>query len=104
MLDTKASGTGEGIRDSRTQPHIVVGVTSPQTCLILPARIRALREAGFRVSLVSAPGSLLEETARSEQVTAYAIPMNRGISFFADAFALIRICRLLRRLQPDIVE
>ena len=86
------------------QPHILVGVTSPQTCLVLPGRLRALRDAGFKVSLLSAPGELLEQTARSEQVEAFAIPMERGISPFRDIVALIRIWRLLQRVRPDIVE
>ena len=63
-----------------------------------------LREAGFRVSLLSAPGELLERTARSERVNAYAIPMERGISPMADAVAFLRTWRLLRHLMPDIVE
>jgi glycosyltransferase involved in cell wall biosynthesis len=63
-----------------------------------------LREAGFRVSVLSAPGQLLERTARVERVNAYAVPMERGISPLADAVAFVRIWRLLRRLKPDIVE
>jgi len=90
--------------DSLNQPHIVVGVTSPQTCLVLRGRLQSLREAGFRVSLLSAPGQLLSDTAHSEQVAAFAVPMRRGISPAADTVALFRIWRLLRRLQPDIVE
>ncbi len=87
-----------------TQPHILVGVTSPQTCLVLRGRLRALREAGFRVSLISGPGELLEQTAQREGVEAFAIPLKRGIAPLSDLVALIRLCRLLRRLKPDIVE
>lgn len=42
---------------------ILIGVTHPQTCLILHGRLRALRKAGFHVMLVSSPGPLLDETA-----------------------------------------
>jgi glycosyltransferase involved in cell wall biosynthesis len=104
MFDTKASRLADETRNHRRKPHILVGVTSPQTCLILPDRIRVLREAGFRVSLLSAPGALLEQTARSEKASAYALPMKRGISPLADAVAFVRIWRLLRHLKPDIVE
>ena len=48
---------------SSRSPHIVVGITSPQTCLVLGGRLRTLREAGFRVTLVSGPGELLTRTA-----------------------------------------
>jgi glycosyltransferase involved in cell wall biosynthesis len=46
----------------------------------------------------------LEEIARTEQVDAFAIPMERGISLMRDISALIRIWRLLGRVKPDIVE
>jgi len=65
------------VRSSRPAPHIVVGITSPQTCLTLTGRLRALREAGFRVTLVSSPGELLDLTAAREGVESIAIPMER---------------------------
>src|SRR5258707_9466857 len=65
-------------------PSIVVGVTSPQTCVVLPGRLRALRRAGFRVFVVSGPGRLLEQTAVNEAVEAIAIPLKRGIAPFSD--------------------
>jgi len=88
----------------RELPHILVGITSPQTCLVLTGRLRALREAGFRVTLVSAPGELLDRTAADEGVAAIAIPMQRGIAPFADLASLLRLWRLLRRLKPDLTE
>jgi glycosyltransferase involved in cell wall biosynthesis len=87
-----------------TQPHIVVGVTHPQTCLTLTGRLRALREAGFRVTLVSSPGELLRRTAAREGVEAIAIPMERQIAPVADLVSLARLCRLLLRLRPQMTE
>lgn len=104
MLATQTTRPGEEPKARHRQPHILVGVTSAQTCLVLHGRARALRDAGFRVSLLSAPGELLEQTARTEHVDAFSIPMDRGISLVHDAAALFRIWRLLRRLRPDIVE
>ena len=49
-------------------PHIVVGITHSQACLTLTGRLRALREAGFRVTLVCSPGELLDRTAAREGV------------------------------------
>ncbi|MGA8739826.1 MAG: glycosyltransferase family 4 protein [Terracidiphilus sp.] len=100
-LATKRDEEG---REEGGEPRILVGVTSPQTCLVLPGRVRALREAGFRVSLLSGPGELLERTAHHEKIDAHAIRMERGISPFADGIALIRIWCLLCNLKPDIVE
>ena len=85
-------------------PHIIVGITHPQTCLVLAGRLRTLREAGFRVTLVSSPGELLDRTAAKEGVEAVALPMARGFAPLADLVSLIGLCRLLGRLKPDMVE
>ncbi len=85
-------------------PTILVGVTHAQTCLVLGARLRMLREAGFHVLLVSSPGELLDRTAEREGVERIAIPMRRGIAPFADLVALLRLWRLIGRRRPDLVE
>jgi glycosyltransferase involved in cell wall biosynthesis len=85
-------------------PSIVVGVTHSQTCLILESRLLALRKAGFRVTVVSSPGELLDQTAAGAGVEAATIPMARGIAPMADLVSLVRLWRLLGRLRPDIVE
>jgi len=81
-----------------------VGITHPQTCLTLTGRLRALREAGFRVTLVSSPGELLERTAAREGVEFIGLPIRRGIAPLADIGSLIGLWRLLRRLRPDLAE
>jgi len=85
-------------------PTILVGVTHPQTCLVLSARLRTLREAGFRVLLVSSPGDLLWKTAAREHVEPIAIPMRRAIAPLADLVSLFRLWRLLGFRRPDLVE
>jgi glycosyltransferase involved in cell wall biosynthesis len=85
-------------------PRMVLGVTCAQTCLILTARLRAFREAGFRVTVVSAPGELLDRTAAAAGVEAVAIPMHRGIALGADFLSLCRIIGLLWHIRPDLVE
>jgi len=86
------------------QPLVVVGITNSQTCLVLSGRIRALREAGFRVVLISSPGKLLMRIAVQEGIETIAIPMVRELSPFQDCVALFRIWRTLRRLRPDLTE
>ena len=87
-----------------SSPHIVVGITNPQTCLVLGGRLRTLREAGFRVTLVSSPGELLTRTAALEGVESIAIPMRREIAPIADFVSLVRLWRLLYRLKPEMTE
>lgn len=98
-----AAGPAQAASSSRN-PHIVIGITSAQTCLILGDRLRTLREAGFRVTLVSNPGELLTRTATQENVESVAIPMRREIAPVADLLALLRLCWLLWRLKPDMTE
>ena len=85
-------------------PTILVGVTHPQTCLVLGPRLRTLRRAGFRVFLVSSPGELLDATAARERVERIAIPMRRKIAPLADLRSLFLLWLLIVRLRPDIVE
>jgi glycosyltransferase involved in cell wall biosynthesis len=84
--------------------HIVIGITHPQTCLTLTGRLRALREAGFRVTLISSPGDLLERTAVREGVAAISLPMQREIAPLADLVSLVRLWWLLLWLRPDLAE
>ncbi len=85
-------------------PSILVGVTHPQTCLVLRDRLRSLREAGFRVVLVSSPGELLDRTAAEEGIEAFPIPMRRTIAPLADAVSFVRLWRMLGKYSPDVVE
>jgi glycosyltransferase involved in cell wall biosynthesis len=85
-------------------PTILLGVTDAQTCLVLGSRLRALRQAGFRVILVSSPGELLDRTAADAGVEPAAIPMRRTIAPVADLVSLVRLWRLLGRYRPEIVE
>ena len=85
-------------------PLVVLGVTSAQTCLVLKGRVRALRDAGFRVTLISSPGALLDELARDEGADRIELRMRRAIAPLSDLRALVQLWRTLRKLQPDIVE
>jgi len=84
--------------------RLVMGVTSDQTCLVLKGRLRALRLAGFDVTLISAPGENLTRLALEEEVTACPVPMRRGIAPVADLVSFVRICRILLRLRPSITD
>ena len=89
---------------SSHRPRIVVGVTNPQTCLVLGGRLRTLREAGFQVTLVSSPGALLTRTAMQEGVEAVAIPMQREIAPWADLVSFVQLFWLLFWLKPEMTE
>jgi glycosyltransferase involved in cell wall biosynthesis len=83
---------------------MIVGVTSQESCLILGARLRVLRRAGFRVVLVCSPGPLVDSTAASAGVEQACIPMSRTIAPAGDLLALLRFWWMLGKCKPDIVE
>ncbi len=89
---------------SASQPLIVVGVTCAETCLVLKARLHAIRSAGFRVVLIASPGPLLDRIANEEGIATLAIPIRREIAPLRDMVSLWRLFRALRRLQPDLTE
>jgi glycosyltransferase involved in cell wall biosynthesis len=86
------------------QQSILIGVTCHETCLVLRGRLRALRDAGFDVTVVSSPGELLTRTAALEGAQSVAIPIQRGIAPVADLISLVRLWLLIGRLRPDMVE
>lgn len=91
---------------NKTTPRsrIVVGITHSQTSMVLHGRLRALREAGFHVTLVSSPGILLNRIADSEGIEAVPLHMARRISPIQDLVSLLRLCWRLFRIRPNMTE
>ena len=105
MLDFGERRSANSSTDrSASALHIVIGITNPQTYIVLAGRLRGLRQSGFRVTLVSAPGRLLGQTAADEAVETIRIPMERTIAPLSDALSFVRLCWLLRRIKPDLTE
>jgi lipopolysaccharide/colanic/teichoic acid biosynthesis glycosyltransferase/glycosyltransferase involved in cell wall biosynthesis len=71
---------------------------------MLRGQCRFLRETGFRVTVVTAPGPDLDAFGCEEGVEAVAVEMAREPSLLPDLRSLWRLFLLLRRLRPDIVE
>ena len=99
----KISGGGEAAFSGH-RPLVVLGVTHPQSCLLLSGRVRGLRQAGFRVRLVCSPGAMLNRFAAEEAIETHAIAMRRSISPLLDLMALARLWWLLVWLRPDLTE
>ena len=72
--------------------------------MLLSARATALVAAGFRVSVLSGLGQTFEPAIDRDGIKKYKIPMRRGISLFHDLGAFFRICWVVWRLNPDLVE
>lgn len=91
------------VRDRR--PRLVYVVTVPVTArVLLQGQLSYMREAGFDVTVVSAPGADLDIVADRERVDVVPVPMEREIAPKADARSLAQLTAVLRRLRPDIVN
>ncbi len=96
---SQATGVGPGER----LPGLVVCATTAITpWAIMRGQLGYLRAAGFDVTLISAPGPLLQRTAQREGVTVRPVPMSREIHPARDLRSLGRLVRVYRRLRPDI--
>jgi glycosyltransferase involved in cell wall biosynthesis len=96
------STASTGAIDQR--PLVVLGITNPETCLVLAERCRSLKAAGFRVVLVSSSGPLLDRMATEVGIETLAIPIRRRIAPLQDLLSLWRLCTALSRLRPQLTE
>lgn len=87
------------------RPRLVYVVTHPVTAdILLRGQLSFMRERGFDVSVVSAPGPELDRVREREGVETVAVPMVRNNDAKADLVSLARMVRALGRLRPDIVN
>ena len=86
-------------------PRLAYVVTHPITAdHFLRGHLAYQRDAGFETHLISSAGPALERIAAREGVTVHAVEMRRRPSPIHDLLALIRLTRLLKRIEPDIVN
>jgi len=69
----------------------------------MEGQLADLKRRGFDVTVISAPGPLLDAVREREQVRALGVPMRRDPSPIADVLSLLGLVRALRRLKPDLV-
>jgi len=80
-------------------------VTVPITfATLLRQQISCIVGAGIDLTLVSSPGSELDEICRAIPVHGYSIPMTRQPAPVHDAHSLLALTRFLRRERFDIVH
>jgi glycosyltransferase involved in cell wall biosynthesis len=88
-----------------TRPKILYAGTSPLSVQwFLRGQLGYLREAGFDISVVTAPGEGLELARRNEGIETIAVPMVRRISPRRDLVALWRLWQIVRRVRPAITN
>ena len=91
--------------DSKGQPRLLLITTSPASLWVFfRDQAKYLRERGFDVTAISAPGTELSEFEDRSGCKVLPIAMERTISPIADLKALFKLVVLIRRLSPDIVH
>ncbi len=71
---------------------------------LLRGQLAFMRESGFEVTLVTAPGPELDAVREREGVDVVAVPMAREIAPRQDPQSLVAMTAALRRLRPDVVN
>lgn len=78
--------------------------TVPLTLRFFHGQIHYLQTHGYDVQIVSSGGTLLDEAAEREKVEVHAVAMSREIDPVRDVLSLVRLCRVLRQVRPDVVH
>ena len=71
---------------------------------LMRGQLAMLRDRGFDVTVVSTPCEELDLVARREGVATIAVPMDREITPLRDLRTLLRLYRIIRQVNPDIVN
>lgn len=85
-------------------PRLLIAVTDSMALLLLRGQLRAAREQGFEVTVLSNPGETATRIAAAEDVPHLPVLMERGMAPLRDLAALWRLVGELRVLGPDVVD
>jgi len=85
-------------------PRILLGVTADMSLTLMRGFPEFLRDQGWDVHVVSAPGPALSALGTVDGVTVHAIAMARQPSPQQDLHSLVAWCRVLRRVRPDLIS
>lgn len=86
------------------RPRVLHAVTSAMGLCLMRGQPEFLRQAGFEVTLISAPASDQERTFSPEDACWVTVAIQREIAPFQDLRALWHLWRLMRRVRPDLTN
>ena len=90
---------------TRGRPLIVHVTTVPWSLWsFFRGQFAYMRRYGLDAVAVCSGGDLVQDIAQREGVEVYTVPMTRRVTPVQDLVSLVRLTRLLRRLQPTIVH
>lgn len=83
---------------------LVVGVTSPKSCVLLKGQLHFMVEHGFRVFLLTGKSDTVKAFCEEEKCTYIPIHIKREISLYNDLKSFFEIWKILKNINPDIVN
>jgi glycosyltransferase involved in cell wall biosynthesis len=87
------------------KPRLVRITTVPVSLrLLLKGQMKYMKEQGFEVIMISSPGPDAEMVEQQEDCEIITLPMERTVKPLSDLRSLVRLTRILKNLQPDIVH
>lgn len=93
------------MREAIRKPKIVLITTSAASLWVFfSEQCKYLREQGFEVAVLCAPGPELQAFTEVSGCAVYPIPMDRSVNPLGDLVSLFGLVRTLRQLNPDLVH
>lgn len=71
---------------------------------LMRGQLAFMRDRGFEIFVMSAPGEALERVVQRDNVKALALPLVRRFDPFADFRSLFLLMKEFRRIKPSIVQ
>lgn len=92
--------------DSNDQrPRLLYITTHGKAALgLMRGQLTTVQNRGFDVTVAASPSWELDEVTERECVPTIGVPMNREITPLQDLVALYRLVKVMRQVQPDIVN
>lgn len=83
---------------------LVIGITAPQSIILLKGQLKFMAENGFDVYLLAPETEETKEFCEVENATLLPINIEREIDPISDINTLLQLIRIFRKLRPDIVN
>lgn len=83
---------------------LLIVTTVPETLMTILATQPGFLNQSFKVHLASSGAGEMQKLSTREGVPVHEVKMQRGMSPFRDLVSIFAMCRLLRKLKPDVVH
>ena len=86
------------------EPRLLLACTHSFGAKFFQGQLQFMKENGFDVVVMSAPGKEIEQLCKDEGATFISFPFRRDISPFSDLKALIQLRKILKEINPTIIN